>query len=80
LLAAYTDGGSGVPFLDVVENSGTTRSLASESLVVLESAGLVAKHTPERDQRRTVVYLTDAGRSKVIKMIAALSTLTLCEV
>jgi DNA-binding MarR family transcriptional regulator len=50
------------------EHMGLRRNSASELLARLESKGLVARIRDERDERRVLVWLTDAGRDVVSRV------------
>jgi DNA-binding MarR family transcriptional regulator len=47
---------------------GLRRNSASELLQRLEAKGLVARIRDERDERRVLVWLTDAGRDVVSRV------------
>ena len=50
------------------EHMGLRRNSASELLARLEAKGLVARIRDERDERRVLVWLTDAGRDVVSRV------------
>jgi DNA-binding MarR family transcriptional regulator len=50
------------------EHLGSRRNSASEMLQRLEAKGLVARVRDERDERRVLVWLTDAGRDVVSRV------------
>jgi DNA-binding MarR family transcriptional regulator len=50
------------------EHLGLRRNSASEMLQRLEAKGLVARVRDERDERRVLVWLTDAGRDVVSRV------------
>ena len=50
------------------EHLGLRRNSASELLQRLEAKGLVARIRDERDERRVLVWLTDAGRDVVSRV------------
>jgi DNA-binding MarR family transcriptional regulator len=50
------------------EHLGLRRNSASELLQRLEAKGLVARIRDERDERRVLVWLTDAGRDVVSRI------------
>ena len=50
------------------EHMGLRRNSASELLQRLEAKGLVARIRDERDERRVLVWLTDAGRDVVSRV------------
>ena len=50
------------------EHLGLRRNSASELLARLEAKGLVARIRDERDERRVLVWLTDAGRDVVARV------------
>ena len=50
------------------EHLGLRRNSASELLARLEAKGLVARIRYERDERRVLVWLTDAGRDVVARV------------
>ena len=50
------------------EHLGLRRNSASEMLQLLEAKGLVARVRDERDERRVLVWLTDAGRDVVSRV------------
>jgi DNA-binding MarR family transcriptional regulator len=50
------------------EHLGLRRNSASEMLPRLEAKGLVARVRDERDERRVLVWLTDAGRDVVSRV------------
>jgi DNA-binding MarR family transcriptional regulator len=50
------------------EHLGLRRNSASEMLQRLEAKGLVARIRDERDERRVLVWLTDAGRDVVSRV------------
>ena len=50
------------------EHLGLRRNSASELLARLEAKGLVARIRDERDERRVLVWLTDAGRYVVSRV------------
>jgi DNA-binding MarR family transcriptional regulator len=50
------------------EHLGLRRNSVSELLTRLEAKGLVARIRDERDERRVLVWLTDAGRDVVSRV------------
>jgi DNA-binding MarR family transcriptional regulator len=50
------------------EHMGLRRNSVSELLSRLEAKGLVARIRDERDERRVLVWLTDAGRDVVSRV------------
>lgn len=70
LLAVYDRKRSGIKASDVAKCSGVKKSMVSEAFAALEHGGMLVRHTPERDKRATMAYLTTAGDQAASRMVA----------
>ena len=71
LLAVFDPKQRGIKAADVSRVSGVKKTMVSESFAALEHDGLLYRHTPERDKRSTVAYLTRAGAAAARRMLQA---------
>lgn len=71
LLAVFDPSGSGSTAGAVIKLSGVRKTMVSEAFAALEHDGFLIRHTPERDKRGTVAYLTSPGRKAAEAMLQA---------
>ena len=69
ILAKLADAEQPLTMTDLADGVVYSRSGLTHQAGLLEKAGLITREASSHDQRATVVYITDAGRARVAKVL-----------
>jgi DNA-binding MarR family transcriptional regulator len=69
VLATLADASAGLTMTEVADRVVYSRSGLTHQAALLEKAGLIAREASDKDQRATVVTITEAGRARVADVL-----------